>query len=29
LFCLSQSLKLYDGYRALIAEADAKLEARR
>lgn len=27
LFCLSQALKLYDSYQALIAEADAKLNA--
>jgi len=27
LFCLSQALKLYDSYQALIAEADAKLKA--
>jgi len=27
LFCLSQALKLYDNYQALIAEADAKLKS--
>lgn len=27
LFCLGQALSLYDTYRALVAEADAKLEA--
>ena len=27
LFCLSQALSLYDTYRALIADADAKLES--